>query len=142
MRKPFLLTLLLLITLSSSAQRVISDFNDGWKFYLGDDSLARNADYNDNNWRQLSLPHDWSIEGSFSDTHPTSANQAALPAGIGWYRKTFIYPANVKDKSVYIEFDGVHRNSEVWINGHYLGKRPSGYISFRYERLQSSFAGI
>ena len=141
MRSPFLLTFLLLTTLSSFSQRIITDFNNGWRFYPGDDSLASNAKYNDKHWRQLSLPHDWSIEGSFSDTNPTTANQAALPAGIGWYRKTFTLPVTIENKSVYIEFDGVHRNSQVWINGQYLGKRPNGYISFRYELTPHLRAG-
>src|SRR5690606_18455693 len=57
----------------------------------------------------------------------------ALPGGIGWYRKTFSVPASSKNKQVFVEFDGVYKNSEVWINGHYLGKRPNGYIAFSYE---------
>jgi beta-galactosidase len=123
----------LLAAIASNAQRSLINFNKGWKFNLGDDSVARYPNYNDVSWRLLTLPHDWSIEGSFSDKHPTTHNQAALPAGIGWYRKTFTVPATSQDKRVYINFDGVHRNSEVWINGQYLGKRPNGYISFRYE---------
>src|SRR5688572_837295 len=141
MPKPILITLLLLASLTSFPQRVITDFNNNWRFYLGDDTLAINAKFNDKNWRQLSLPHDWSIEGTFSDTYPTTANQAALPAGIGWYRKSFTLPSNLNNRSVYIEFDGVHRNSQVWINGHYLGKRPNGYISFRYELTPHLRAG-
>jgi beta-galactosidase len=141
MRNIFLLTLLLLTTLSLFPQRVITDLNNNWRFHLGDDSLASNAQYNDKQWRQLNLPHDWSIEGTFSDKHPTTSNQAALPAGVGWYRKTFTLPANLNNKSVYIAFDGVHRNSEVWINGHYLGKRPNGYISFRYDLTAHVLAG-
>jgi beta-galactosidase len=56
-----------------------------------------------------------------------------LPGGIGWYRKTFTLPVSAKNKIVSIEFDGVYKNSEVWINGHYLGKRPNGYVAFSYE---------
>jgi beta-galactosidase len=108
-------------------------FNDDWKFYLGDDSLARLSIYNDAEWRKLNLPHDWSIEGPFSDTHATSFNQGALPAGIGWYRKKFKLPPSAKDKVITIIFDGIYRNSEVWINGRYLGKRPNGYVGFQYE---------
>ncbi len=128
---------ILLVSLSGSLvqaqSRTIIDFNSNWKFYLGDTAAASAPDYNDNKWRSLSLPHDWSIEGEFSDKHPGTPNQAALPTGIGWYRKTFTLPATAKDKNVFIEFDGVYRNSEVWVNGHSLGKRPNGYISFRYD---------
>jgi len=114
-------------------QRVVSNFNNNWKFFLGDDSAAKEINYDDSKWRPLNLPHDWSIEGSFSEKYPTTYNEAALPAGIGWYRKTFSLSAAEKGKKISIEFDGVYRNSEVWINGHYLGKRPNGYISFSYD---------
>lgn len=109
------------------------DFNKGWKFFLGNDSMASNENYTDVSWRNLSLPHDWSIEGNFSKDHPATNQGGALPGGIGWYRKTFTVPVAEKEKNISIEFDGVHRNSEVWINGHYLGKRPNGYISFSYD---------
>lgn len=107
-------------------------FNKNWKFFLGDQHNAKNIAFNDAKWRSLSLPHDWSIEGSFSEKNPSTANEGALPTGIGWYRKTFVLPQSGQNKNIYIDFDGVYRNSEVWINGHYLGKRPNGYISFRY----------
>jgi beta-galactosidase len=108
-------------------------FNSGWKFLLGDDSLARYAKYDDSKWRKLDLPHDWSIEGPFDEKATSTTNEGALPTGIGWYRKTFTLPASSKGKNIYIDFDGIYKNSEVWINGHYLGKRPNGYISFRYD---------
>jgi beta-galactosidase len=131
-RKLFLI-ISILIGIHASSQRAISNFNDKWKFFLGDDSVAREMNYDDSKWRTLNLPHDWSIEGEFSDKYPTTFNQGALPAGIGWYRKTFTLSNASQDKRVYIQFDGVYRNSEVWINGQYLGKRPNGYISFQYE---------
>jgi beta-galactosidase len=118
---------------SQSSSRIITDFNEGWNFHLGNDSLAFAVDYNDGKWRVLNLPHDWSIEGDFSERHPATTQGGALPGGIGWYRKSFILTKQQADASVFIEFDGVYRNSEVWINGHYLGKRPYGYSSFQYE---------
>src|SRR5579875_2513708 len=80
--------------------------------------------------RTLALPHDWSIEGPFDEHEPTGGPGGYLPTGIGWYRKRFRAPENYRSQKVSIEFDGVYQNSEVWINGHYLGKRPYGYISF------------
>ena len=68
-----------------------------------------------------------------SAIHPSGNLGGALPGGIGWYRKTFTVPAESKNKNIRIEFDGVYKNSEVWINGHFLGKRPNGYISFSYD---------
>jgi beta-galactosidase len=105
-------------------------FNEDWRFHLGDLD-GKSAD--DSQWRKMDLPHDWSIEGEFSEKHPAGTGGGALPGGTGWYRKAFTLPATLKQKLVFIEFDGVYRNSEVWINGHYLGKRPYGYISFIYE---------
>ena len=113
--------------------RSVIDFNKDWKFLLGNDSLACEVVYNDSKWRKLSLPHDWSIESDFSKEYPATTQGGALPGGVGWYRKTFVLPVAVKNKNVSIEFDGVYKNSEVWINGHYLGKRPNGYVSFSYD---------
>lgn len=109
------------------------DFNEGWKFKLDGLNAYNEPGIHDATWRTLNLPHDWSIEGSFSKDHPASPGGGALPGGIGWYRKTFTLPASSKGKLIFIEFDGVYRNSEVWINGYLLGKRPNGYISFHYD---------
>ena len=109
------------------------DFNKGWKFFLGDDSSAINPGFDDSHWRSLSLPHDWSIESDFIKDAPATNQGGSLPGGIGWYRKTFTLPVAAKNKNISIEFDGIYKNSEVWINGHYLGKRPYGYISFSYD---------
>ena len=108
-------------------------FNQDWRFQLGEVANGQERSLNDAPWRQLNLPHDWSIEGDFSEKHPAGTGGGALPGGIGWYRKTFTMPANARGKLVLVEFDGVYRNSEVWINGNYLGKRPYGYSSFAYE---------
>ena len=113
----------------SPREKVKFDF--GWKFYPGDVYKAKEADFDDSDWRELDLPHDWSIEQEFSPEYASCT--AYLPGGIGWYRKTFEIPESYRDKTVSIQFDGVYNNSEVWINGHYLGYRPNGYISFSYD---------
>ena len=113
--------------------RLVIDFNKDWKFFLGNDSTAIIPAFNDSHWRKLSLPHDWSIEFDFSKDYPATTQGGALPGGIGWYRKNFILPVAAKDKNVSIEFDGVYKNNEVWINGHYVGKRPYGYVPFSYD---------
>ena len=117
----------------SGQPRSIIDFNKDWKFFLGNDSLASGEAYNDSEWRRLSLPHDWSIEFDFTKDAPATNQGGSLPGGIGWYRKTFTVPVSAKNKNVSIAFDGVYKNSEVWINGHYLGKRPNGYVPFSYD---------
>jgi beta-galactosidase len=110
-----------------------TSFNKDWKFFLGDEPNAKNTVFNDANWRKLTLPHDWSIEGKFDEKNPAKPEGGGLPTGIAWYRKDFIAPANFKDRITTIEFDGVYKHSEVYINGVFLGKRPFGYISFAYE---------
>jgi len=122
----------LVLPLAAPAQgRQVIGFNSGWKFLNQDVAPAFQPGYDDSRWRSLNLPHDWSIESDFSEHYPATPGGGALPGGVGWYRKTFDCPKG-KYSQVFIDFDGVYRNSEVWINGHYLGKRPFGYIGFRY----------
>ena len=110
-----------------------TSFNNNWKFSLGDVEGASVFTFDDSEWRQLNLPHDWAIEGEFSKDNPSGTGGGALPGGIGWYRKTFVADKAYAGKKVFIDFDGVYMNSEVFINGNSLGKRPYGYISFRYD---------
>lgn len=117
----------------TSSPRMKVKFTDGWRFSLEGDSTTALAAFNDSAWRLLDLPHDWSIEGSFDKEHPAGVGGGALPGGTGWYRKTFSLPGSMKNERLFIQFDGVYCNSEVWINDHFLGKRPNGYISFQYE---------
>ncbi|MEN9349344.1 MAG: hypothetical protein RL372_322 [Bacteroidota bacterium] len=121
----------MLVQLLGAAQSSNIQFNDNWKFQLALDSTG--AFPSNNNWRTLQLPHDWSIEGDFSASHKTTFNQAALPAGIGWYQKDFIRTKEMINKEVFIYFDGVFCNSEVWVNDHFVGKRPNGYVGFEYD---------
>lgn len=126
----------LLFSVSIFAQkqaRIVEDFNKNWNFKLGDHPEAINANFNASDWRTLQLPHDWSIEGAFDKDSKTKQAQGFLPAGKGWYRKVFTIPASWKSRTVSIEFDGVFKNSEVFINGKSLGVRPNGYISFSYD---------
>lgn len=129
------LTLIICLTsiLFSQEQRQRLSFDFNWKFLLGDIQDAEKTDFDDSTWRNLNVPHDWSIEGSYNKDEPVGGNGAFLPTGIGWYRKHFTLPVSAKDKSVRIEFDGIYMNSDVWINGYHLGKRPYGYISFQYD---------
>ena len=104
-------------------------FNDGWLFRLEDDSTYKQSAYDDTKWRKLDLPHDWSVEGQLSPDLASCTGY--LPGGIGWYRKHFRVTDEAKRH--YIYFEGVYNRSEVYLNGHLLGKRPNGYISFLYD---------
>lgn len=130
--------LFLIVSLLTSCQspdqsaRTVEDFNFGWTFFIGDDKNAYQVEYDTKDWRNVQLPHDWSVEHSFTQKN-TGGATAFLPGGIGWYRKSFSMPEDATNKITRIEFDGVYTNSEVWINGHYLGKRPFGYAPFVYD---------
>jgi len=113
--------------------RTRSSIDSSWQFYLGDEPDAKRPDFQDNRWRTLNLPHDWSIEGEYSKDNPAGIAGGFLPTGTGWYRKNLKWNDNWNNKRLMIEFDGVYMNSEVWINGHSLGQRPYGYISFSYD---------
>ena len=112
--------------------REIIPFDTGWRFHLGDDPAARQLNFDDTGWRALDVPHDWSIEGPINKPPDGEGNGGYFSHGIGWYRKSFTLPTTA-GKKVVVEFDGVYMNSEVWINGQFLGRRPSGFIGFRYD---------
>ncbi|MCU1233404.1 MAG: glycoside hydrolase family 2, sugar binding [Candidatus Solibacter sp.] len=116
-----------------AASRIVAPFDTDWRFTKSDPTDAQAPAAPDAAWRSVTLPHDWGIEGPFDEKNPSGGAGAFLPAGVGWYRKHFALPAAYADHRVYVEFDGVMANSEVWINGVSLGERPCGYVSFRYE---------
>jgi beta-galactosidase len=115
-------------------------FDEGWKFCLGDPpgvaegAVAARA-FDDSAWREVTLPHDWSIEGPapFDSENPSGSGGGYVPGGVGWYRKAFHLPAELHDKRVWIEFDGVYKNADAYLNGQHLGFHPYGYTSFYYD---------
>ena len=113
--------------------RVTQSFDTDWKFLKGNAENAEKTDFNDSAWKTVNVPHDWSIEGPFDEKNPTGPGGGYLPSGVSWYRKHFTVSPKDKGKKFFIGFDGVMEKSDVWINGHHLGQRPSGYISFEYE---------
>ncbi len=90
--------------------------NDNWKFQKGDHPAAANLVFDDSNWRNLHLPHDWSVEGPYSPDLASCTGY--LPGGIAWYRKSFDIPTHKEEKKLYIYFEGVYRDGEVFINGY------------------------
>ncbi len=105
---------------------------------LGAEVSFVKPDFNDSGWRKLDLPHDWAVELPFSTN--ADLRHGFKPVGkgfpensIGWYRRGFDLPASDKGRALWIEFDGVYRNSLVWLNGHCLGRNVSGYSGLRYD---------
>lgn len=112
-------------------QRLRTSFDFDWKFNLIDSKNAMSLAYNDADWDKVQLPHDWSI--SLPVEKKNGINMGFFPGGVGWYRKAFEVPTEYKGKKVYIHFDGVYHQSDVYINGKHLGFYPSGYIGFEYD---------
>ena len=146
----YLILFLSAFSLNTIAQEDHRDslFDSNWKFYRGKLTGAESPDFKDNSWRDITLPHDWSIEdlpntssnikshiisGPFDSKAPSGKHSGFTIGGTGWYRKHFDMPESDTGKIVYINFDGVYMNSDVWINGHHLGNHPYGYTAFTYE---------
>lgn len=108
------------------------DFNGEWLFSLSDQEGAESSGFDDSEWRKLNLPHDWSIEGTYSPDLASCTGY--LPGGIGWYRKHFsVDTESIGSRKNYIYFEGVYNRSDVYVNGHHIGHRPNGYASFLYD---------
>lgn len=116
---------------SAGAVRERRNFDDDWRFFKGEVRGGEQAGVADSGWRKVNLPHDWSIEGPYSASN--ASGTGFLPGGIGVYRKTFQLPESLRGRKISVAFDGVYRDSDVWINGRHLGHRPSGYSSFEYD---------
>jgi len=119
-------------------------FDSNWKFFLGNVQDAEKNSFSDKSWRDIDLPHDWSIEnlpgqepgkvvGPFSKTSIGTTATAYTVGGTAWYRKTFILDPKEKFNNAIINFDGVYMNCDVWINGKFLGNHPYGYTAFYYD---------
>ena len=132
--KKILLPALLFSCLSASSQISFGDskkINDSWKFNLQETPEAKNTAFDDSKWQKINLPHDWSVKGQLSPTLASCTGY--LPGGIAWYRKSINIPQSKSGEKVYLYFEGVYNRSEVFLNGHSLGKRPNGYISFAFD---------
>lgn len=128
--KNIISVLLLMLTLISNSYAAQinreTDFNFDWKFTLVN-SLEKpsNVPLDDANWRDVRLPHDWSVEASFDQKWEGATGY--LPGGVGIYQKHFKTPANPANKNIYVLFDGVYNNATFWLNGKQLGENPYGY---------------
>lgn len=132
-KKHLLFTLIATLIYSIGySQRENVSLNSNWHFTLQDAVQFSKAKTDISDWQDVNIPHDWAHENGVSRNGAQGEQGGYYDGGIGWYRTNFDVPESWNTKQVQIEFDGVYMNSEVWINGHYLGKRPYGYISFRY----------
>ncbi|GAA5202784.1 glycoside hydrolase family 2 TIM barrel-domain containing protein [Microbacterium jejuense] len=104
-----------------------------WAFALADDRDARVKRHDDTSWREVALPHDWSVELGFD--RDASSGTGYLPGGVGWYRAhvSLRELAALPDQHVRLAFGGVYKNADVWVNGYHLGGRPSGWVPFSFD---------
>ena len=109
-------------------QRTLLD--DDWRFILADQTNAASGDFDDTAWRPVTLPHDWSIEGKRYPTAPMGGDGGFFPSGIGWYRRHLAVPASWANRRVEVEFEGIYRDADVYLNGHKLAFHPYGFTSF------------
>ncbi len=133
-------------------------FDDGWLFLRGDAVDAHEAGFDASAWRKVDLPHDWSIEDLPTETATNGADAiwqdcncpdsigpfsrmksegkdatGWVVGGIGWYRKSFPALRLPQGGRAVLLFDGVYRNSELWVNGKEAGKHPYGYTAFYFD---------
>ncbi len=101
------------------------------KFHLGDLQDAWYKGFDDSSWEDVTLPHDWSVSLPFSQEY--SSGTGYLAGGIGWYRLRFRLPESCRGKKITLCFDGIYKNSQIWCNSYYLGKRPNGYVPISYD---------
>ena len=148
-KRIFLNILIALISVSplianNSQNLRTTPFDNAWLFTKDSVTNAELLGFDDSQWRKINLPHDWSIEdlpnqtpdqivGPFSKNSIGKAATGWTVGGIGWYRKKFVTEQADQNKLVSIHFDGVYMNSDVWLNGHYLGSHPYGYTPFYYD---------
>lgn len=133
--KTLILSTLILLGISTLSAQTINreqDFNFDWKFALVNDTvLPTQLPLDDSYWRDVRLPHDWSVEFPFSDEWEGCTGY--LPGGVGIYQKHFKTPVSPKEKSVFVKFDGVYNNTTFWLNGKLLGENPYGYSPVNWD---------
>jgi beta-galactosidase len=124
------------------ARRTLA-LRDGWRFALvnpggitdpaGAYGEAAQPGYDDSAWREVAVPHDWSIEQTPTTEHGTTSGTGFFPGGLGWYRTTFTLPPALAGKRISVEFDGVYMDSYVYCNGKEVGRHPYGYTGFAFD---------
>ncbi len=126
----------------------VRPFDSAWKFSKGNIVHAESVDFEDGSWRDLNVPHDWSIEdldkpsqseseeviiGPFSTKSQGGISTGYTIGGTAWYRKKFRISPEDENKIISVRFDGVYMNADFWINGHFLGNHPNGYTPVSFD---------
>jgi beta-galactosidase/beta-glucuronidase len=129
----------------NDSPRIIQTINNHWTFnyfpHEKQDTRFKEKSFDDSKWQAIAIPHTWQTYETTGDVHPfiSSASERDDPYwwhGWGWYRKHFIIPDKFKDKKIFIEFDGVQKSCDVWINGQKLGSHQGGFTTFYFDLTQ------
>ena len=142
----FFATIATLVFLPQAAaeQRTLSQ---DWRFQRGDSKGAELPAYHDASWRQVSVPHDWSIEDRPDGSPPFDRNAVSgqdagyLPGGIGWYRRHLALDAREAAQTVQVRFEAIYMDADVWINGEHVAKHHYGYSAFTVDLTGKVHAG-
>ena len=124
----------------AARQRALLDAD--WRFHRGDvsaDDAAQSVGYDDHSWQRVQLPHDYVLDGNYNPTN--TRNHGYLPFEPAWYRKHFFISSSDQGKILQLEFGGIFRDSEVWLNGQLLGRHASGYTGFTYDITKTAHCG-
>ncbi len=117
------------VSAATQDERLELDFNNNWKFNLGNVTDAEQKGFDDSAWETVELPHDFSISQNYF-SGSVDAESGNLPGGTGWYRKMFSLPAEFNGKSIILNFDGAYKDTWVYVNGQLAGENHYGYNSF------------
>lgn len=125
----FLLTRILLLSVSTQGQfkRTKFNFNAGWKVYVGDNESAKDVNFNDGSWKNVSVPYAWNEDEAFKK------DIADMSTGIAWYRKHFKLPPSAKGSKVFLEFEGIRQSGDFYLNGKYIGLHENGVMAFGFD---------
>ncbi len=151
------------LTVCAQTPRERINFDENWRFAFGDASspakdfgcgteyfnyLTKAASihnegpyvmkFDASGWKTVDLPHDWAVDLPFaadaSHSHGYKTVGYKYPqTSVGWYRKVFTVPAEDYGKHLWLQFDGIFRDSQIWVNGFYLGHEASGYATRTYD---------
>lgn len=130
MNKAFLYFALLLfnaVLFSQEFKREKINFNADWKLKTGDFKDAASVNFNDNSWKKVTLPHAYNQEEAFEK------DIEHLTTGIVWYRKKFKLPKGIKDRKIFIEFEGIRQAGEIYVNGQKVGIHENGVMAFGFD---------
>ena len=126
--KRMLLFLTAIVLLSPGTAREVTSFNDGWIFKKGPfskDPLLFSASF-DARWQEVKIPHTWNAIDMQNDKNNYYAGEA-------YYKKEYTPNSSLKDKRIFLRFEGVGSVAEVYINKVYAGNHKGGYSAFAIE---------